>query len=230
MSLGKQYSESEVIDDLQALAEELGHSPSKQECNESDITPTEIVYRTRFGTWNKAKEEAGLDVQESFETPVEITRVDILEQINMLEGRLGETPTSIDFQSAEDTASIATVYERFESWSDALEEADKELHQPRDGEGVTTDSVSSHVRNRVLERDSHSCVRCGVSQVLSQALHVDHIRKVSEGGSDEMENLRVLCRTCHALRHSSDRCFGTLQAQVDGWFVSVARVESRIAR
>jgi 5-methylcytosine-specific restriction endonuclease McrA len=37
------------------------------------------------------------------------------------------------------------------------------------------------------------CARCGASG----QLHVDHIYPVKHGGSNELSNLQLLCRTCN---------------------------------
>ncbi|WP_081263528.1 HNH endonuclease [Rhodococcus pyridinivorans] len=47
-------------------------------------------------------------------------------------------------------------------------------------------------RQRALKRDNHRCVQCGAS-----AEEVDHILSKQEGGTDELHNLRSLCRQCH---------------------------------
>jgi 5-methylcytosine-specific restriction enzyme A len=48
------------------------------------------------------------------------------------------------------------------------------------------------IRARVLERDGHTCRRCG--QVANQ---VDHVVPKHKGGSDDEANLVSLCRRCH---------------------------------
>ncbi|MFJ8699451.1 HNH endonuclease [Streptomyces ardesiacus] len=48
-------------------------------------------------------------------------------------------------------------------------------------------------RTRVLARDRFTCQRCGARE----HLEVDHIVPVARGGSWELENLWVLCRSCH---------------------------------
>jgi 5-methylcytosine-specific restriction endonuclease McrA len=53
---------------------------------------------------------------------------------------------------------------------------------------------------QVLERDNHSCTRCG-ARVDETCAHIDHIRPISSvGGTNQLSNLRVLCRRCHVLR------------------------------
>lgn len=48
-------------------------------------------------------------------------------------------------------------------------------------------------KRRVLERDGYACVQCGATA----PLEVDHIVPLAGGGSNEMSNLRTLCRACH---------------------------------
>lgn len=58
-------------------------------------------------------------------------------------------------------------------------------------------SIPEATRRKVLERDNFMCRVCGVSRQDGAILHVDHIYPVSKGGSNEMPNLRVLCRDCN---------------------------------
>lgn len=53
-------------------------------------------------------------------------------------------------------------------------------------------------RERVWERDGRRCVRCHAPQALS-VCHIDHI-KSGKRGTNELKNLRTLCRRCHVLR------------------------------
>ena len=53
------------------------------------------------------------------------------------------------------------------------------------------------LRQVVLDRDGYRCGNCGGSE----DLHIHHIIPLSLGGSNEMGNLRTLCRSCHARLH-----------------------------
>ena len=53
-------------------------------------------------------------------------------------------------------------------------------------------------RDQVLERDRYQCRLCRNPNSLS----VDHIKSRGAGGTDEMENVRCLCATCHQNRHN----------------------------
>jgi 5-methylcytosine-specific restriction endonuclease McrA len=51
-------------------------------------------------------------------------------------------------------------------------------------------------RLRILIRDAYTCRACG-RVVTGQAAHVDHIRPLEEGGTDDDANLQVLCESDH---------------------------------
>jgi 5-methylcytosine-specific restriction endonuclease McrA len=57
------------------------------------------------------------------------------------------------------------------------------------------------VRMAVYYRDGWKCVLCGSDRELS----VDHIVEVSKGGTDDLSNLRALCKVCHHGRHNQPR-------------------------
>lgn len=53
-------------------------------------------------------------------------------------------------------------------------------------------------RRKVLARDDFKCVRCE-TPLTERTAHVDHI-KSGKLGTNELTNLRALCRRCHVLR------------------------------
>lgn len=60
--------------------------------------------------------------------------------------------------------------------------------------------IPKWVRDAIMERDGYRCVHCGATDLLS----IDHITPVSAGGSNEMDNLRVLCRPCNSSKGARD--------------------------
>jgi 5-methylcytosine-specific restriction protein A len=52
-------------------------------------------------------------------------------------------------------------------------------------------------RQERLALDNWACQDCG-RIVTGREAHVDHIVPKSAGGSDLMDNLRTLCRSCHS--------------------------------
>lgn len=106
-------------------------------------------------------------------------------------------------------------------------------------------AISARTRFKVLIRDEFTCRYCGKRGNQSQ-LHVDHVRPVSAGGSDAIDNLVTACVDCNlgkgALRGVSapgatlsqsvvGRFFHSLnaegniewQGQITGWDESVQR-------
>ena len=60
MTGNEQYSNEELLKDLNRVADELGKSPSFLDySNHGEYSPG--VFQRRFGSWNNAKEEAGLE-------------------------------------------------------------------------------------------------------------------------------------------------------------------------
>jgi 5-methylcytosine-specific restriction endonuclease McrA len=56
---------------------------------------------------------------------------------------------------------------------------------------------------RVQRRDGHTCALCGGS-----GDEVDHVVPRSEGGTDDPDNLRVLCAPCHKVKSDRERKAG----------------------
>lgn len=55
------------------------------------------------------------------------------------------------------------------------------------------------LRYTIFSRDGWKCVKC----LRTDKLSVDHIVPVAENGSDELDNLQTLCRSCNSSKGSS---------------------------
>ena len=62
--------------------------------------------------------------------------------------------------------------------------------------------ISGRVRQNVFMRDNYTCQICGKTIDDGVTLHLDHIQPVSKGGSDEEDNLQVLCSQCNLEKHN----------------------------
>lgn len=60
--------------------------------------------------------------------------------------------------------------------------------------------LSGSERRKVLTRDGWRCVKCDSVE----NLEVDHIIPTYADGTDELENLQTLCRSCHQNKTSED--------------------------
>jgi 5-methylcytosine-specific restriction endonuclease McrA len=72
--------------------------------------------------------------------------------------------------------------------------------------GVTRrarESIPSEIRKQVYQRDSYTCLLCGVVGVGTthtekiKGFEIDHIKPHAAGGDSSLENLQVLCRKCN---------------------------------
>lgn len=65
--------------------------------------------------------------------------------------------------------------------------------------------ISPQLRSEILERNGFTCQECGAgpgdpdpfNPARKIRLHIDHIIPISQGGTDDRDNLRVLCSACN---------------------------------
>lgn len=70
---------------------------------------------------------------------------------------------------------------------------------------VISRTISPQLRNEIMERNGFTCQRCGAgpedtdpfNPARKVRLHIDHIKPISQGGTDDKNNLLVLCSTCN---------------------------------
>ncbi len=74
-----------------------------------------------------------------------------------------------------------------------------------DRKPVIARGISPQLRNEILERNGFTCQLCGAgpgdidpfNSNRKVRLHIDHIKPISQGGTDDRKNLRVLCSACN---------------------------------
>lgn len=59
-------------------------------------------------------------------------------------------------------------------------------------------------KEAVKQRDHYSCQDCGIEAGEGKVLDVHHTTPLSEGGSNRLRNLELLCVDCHNARHDHD--------------------------
>jgi 5-methylcytosine-specific restriction endonuclease McrA len=106
----------QLIEEIKRLESELGHIPTRRDM-ESHGQYSSDTYKRRFGSWNKALGEAGYEDRNLHRN---VSREDLISEINRLHNKLGTTPTQAHVREHSVYATILFQKE-FGSWNDALE-------------------------------------------------------------------------------------------------------------
>lgn len=111
---------NELLSELQRVAEEVGRSPTFREfreCGEYDGS----IYADRFGSWEAAKEEAGLSELPE-KSQKHISDEELTAELVRLGRELGTAPTKAQMNECGEY-SVGPYLDRHEGWNDALRDA-----------------------------------------------------------------------------------------------------------
>jgi len=133
------YTREELLDAIERYVKEFGKQPSSDDMSAAEGYPSAYTYWNRFGSWNAALREAGLEP--SFKS--EHAEDELLNAIRSLAKDLGRTPSSTDMNDAEGAPHTSTYQERFGSWSQAVEAAGLDAHTAGYSESLALMEVSS---------------------------------------------------------------------------------------
>jgi len=114
--MSPKFTDEELIEQLQEFAAELEDPPVAADVRDTDSLPSVQTYTRRFGSWNDAKEAAGLNAGP-------LTKADLVELIQNLAADLGRVPTIEDVNEADSYPHAWTFQNRFETWNKAVEAA-----------------------------------------------------------------------------------------------------------
>lgn len=231
---GMEYGESKIKDevllaDLVRVANEIGNPNITISDYDKYGKYTARTMGDRFGSWNKAKERANLEVTYIINNSNE----DLFQNILDLWTLLGRQPKYGEVISPNSKFNGSTYARRFGSWRSALEafidyvNSDNSSEETPDGnlslipfnvpiENLkgpqkeikikrTPRNINLKLRWTVLKRDNFSCRKCGRSPAKDPSiiLHVDHIIPWSKDGETVIENLEALCEQCNLGKSNS---------------------------
>ena len=115
--------ESELLDELKSLRDELGRAPERREMDRQGQFDSS-TFSHRFGTWNDALKAA--DIVPS--TRINIPEAELKDEIQRLADELNRPPTR-DEMEQRGKFSHSVYSHRFGTWTDALIEAELEPHK-----------------------------------------------------------------------------------------------------
>jgi len=130
-------STEDLVQDIRRVADELGETPTRTEYDEHGEYSSMVVWE-RFGRWDDALEEMGLEPPER----ENVSKEEVIEDIRGVAETLGETPTRAEYQEHGEY-SRKTPEDKFGSWQDAVEAAGLE---PRYHSGVSREDAVEELR------------------------------------------------------------------------------------
>lgn len=199
-------SDAELLAEIERLADGSDEGPTRAEMDNDGRFPASHIAR-RFGSWNEAIREAGLEPAKR----TQITDEELEDEFHRLKEALGHVPSGVEMDEL-GTFSKGVYDLRFGTWNKAVEAFGEEPRYTRFGEGddVGYGSLWETRRAEIIERDDEECVVCGCQRDEHQKqyrkdLHVHHIHRFIDEydrtGSYEIahrsENLVTVCVSCH---------------------------------
>jgi len=114
------YTDEELLEQLRDLALTLGKSPSAVDANANPNIANVSTYMTRFGSWSKAKELAGITTPNKFGAK---TDEDLIKSLAAFYDKNGRHPKLRECRAENGLFGPNTYKDRFGGWDKALEAA-----------------------------------------------------------------------------------------------------------
>lgn len=211
----EKVSVSELLSELRRVADIVDRSPRTDDLQEHGKY-SKFPYLDRFGSWENALEEAGLDTSYIGETlrkspGFQIPTGDLIDEMLRVAEIVDRPPFQDDMREYGEYS--AKVYEtRFGSWGEAHEfaglPARKRIASASEAEDeFYYGSNWKEQRKKALHRDRFMCQHCGLTNQehvdqFGHGLNVHHIIPIQEFDEPEEANfplnLITLCKECHA--------------------------------
>jgi hypothetical protein len=198
-------SNDEILDDMRSVAVKLGLRSLTQRAYEAHGSFSTTVVKSRFGSWNKGAQAAGLAVAHRRDVSVDELFANLME----VWSQLGRQPRKREMMQPISRYTHDPYVRHFGGWLNAVRQfvasADSGLNA---GAGATLQKPigrgprdpSLRLRFLVMRRDRFMCRHCGRSPARNAGLEleIDHVVPWSEGGATSLENLQTLCLRCNA--------------------------------
>ena len=200
--------EEDLINDVKAFSKSVNGEPITARAYnkwKSKRFSKDTIVR-KFGSWERACDIAG--VKYLYHTYDEKELIDHFERVWRWRGQRLVQSDLLDYNKLHGTTIHPCVYaRRWRSFTNfvklfsqyKLGQITIEELIASSGEQPIRELISPRLRAHVLERDNYTCKDCGASPRKgdSVTLHVHHIIPVSEGGTNNLENLVTNCNVCN---------------------------------
>lgn len=143
-------SDEDLLNDLEKVATKLNESPTiDQYKTHGKYPPWKIRYQ--FGSWSKAKQEAGLDLNRTGSTH-HTSKKALINDVQRVAENLGRSPTATQYND-EGKYSLGTLQRHFGSWNEAKKRAGIETYTEKGNPEYTNEELLNDLREFANERD-----------------------------------------------------------------------------
>ena len=129
-------NKSDLIDELRRLGDELDRTPTSRDMSDKGKYGT-ATYTHKFGSWNDAVQEAGLEIVRQRD----VSRADMISEIQRLADELGKPP-AVHQMRDQGKFGVTTISREFGTWSAALEHAG---YEPNKEMGVSEEKLTQEL-------------------------------------------------------------------------------------
>lgn len=77
--------------------------------------------------------------------------------------------------------------------------------------------IPRKLRHQVFQRDGYRCRECGATNKQTR-LHVDHIKPVAKGGTNDLNNLQTLCEACNRAKYTDEWVGGKINNKNNSFY------------
>lgn len=120
------YSEQDYVESLLEAQRLLDHSPSRAEYRDLGLEPTAEAFEKRYGSWNSAKREAGLETQPAT-IEIDYTERDCIEALHEVAEEIGRSPSRNEYAELGLMPSASVITKTFDGWNAAKRAAGLEV-------------------------------------------------------------------------------------------------------
>ena len=124
----KKYTDEELLNDLQRVAEEIGKSPTFQQYR-SEGAADPCALEDRFGSWNKAKKRANLKTHSQHGPTSYDDEQEVLDDLREVATRLDDSPSVSQYRTHGEYP-VSACETAFGSFNNAKEQAGLDIYPP----------------------------------------------------------------------------------------------------
>ena len=196
-----------ILADIKAVLKQSGERTITKKYYDTAGKYGLTTIATRFGSWNNALSQAGLELNKTV-----TTKQELFYNLWAVWAVLGRQPVWRELHLPLSKYGIKPYLRVFGKWMTAINEfvAWSKEHKKMAGanggyEGIkklhmTSREVPLKLRHLVMRQDKYRCRLCGASPAngRTDALQIDHIKPWALGGETVIDNLQTLCEECNS--------------------------------